>query len=124
MLILQELEKAPEIINKIAPEHLALVIRDPKSMLDHIRHAASIFIGELTPEPIGDYICGTNHVLPTNRTARFASPLGTYTFQKLSNIIQYTSEAFHAYAPHAEKFAQIEGLDAHKFSLNIRKHNQ
>ena len=116
----RNLDEAIDIANRIAPEHLELDIEDAESYVDRITHAGAIFIGRFTPEPIGDYISGTNHVLPTRGAAKFASPLGVYTFQKRTNVIRYTREAFVRDAPHAMKLADVEGLTAHRDALAIR----
>ena len=99
---------------------ISILTKNPKHWLKKIRHAGAIFVGTHASEPIGDYICGTNHVLPTNGSARFSSPLGVYSFQKRSNVILYNQKAFERYAPHAMTMAEFEKLDAHKAALEKR----
>lgn len=118
--LVKNLDDGCELANAIAPEHWELLIKNPKPWLKKIKHAGAIFVGEHASEPIGDYICGTNHVLPTNGAARFSSPLGVYTFQKRTNIILYNQKAFERYAPHAMKMAEFEKLHAHKAALEKR----
>lgn len=121
IVVVEDLKVTPEIVNHIAPEHLELLVEDYEKLLPQIKHVGAIFIGEFASEPIGDYICGTNHILPTNRSARFSSPLGVYTFLKRTNLIEYNQEAFDAYAPAAMVLAEIENLTAHQKALEVRK---
>lgn len=114
-------EDAIKVINFIAPEHIEVLVPEAEKWVKSIKHAGAIFVGGYASEPIGDYICGTNHVLPTNRSARFSSPLGVYTFLKRTNIIEYNQSAFDAYAKSAEVLAEVEGLTAHRDALLIRK---
>ena len=111
---------AAQLVDKIAPEHLELQVRDPYLFMNSIRNAGAIFIGEYTPEPVGDYIAGPNHTLPTNHTARFASPLSSDVFMKKSSIIHYSKKAFKKNARFAADFAKIEGLFAHQASIEVR----
>ncbi len=113
-------DQAVEVINYIAPEHIEVLHPQGKKYVKKIKHAGAIFIGEYASEPIGDYICGTNHVLPTNRSARFSSPLGVYTFLKRSNLIEYNDVAFKAYSHSAAILSELEQLTAHKYALEIR----
>ncbi len=112
-----------ELVDAIAPEHLELQVKDPYMFMNRIRNAGAIFIGEYSPEPIGDYIAGPNHTLPTNSTARFFSPLSCETFMKKSSVIHYSREAFLKEAPLAARFARIEGLMAHEESITVRLNN-
>ena len=120
IMLVNDIEEAIEIANQIAPEHLELSFSNPEPYIGKCK-AGAIFVGQWTPEPIGDYIAGTNHVLPTNGTARFASPLGVYNFLKRKNIIQYNQKAFDAYVDDAMTLARAEKLTAHLNSLKIRQ---
>ncbi len=120
ILIVSSLDEACQIANTIAPEHLELMVKDPWSLISKLKHAGAIFLGEYTPEPIGDYIAGPNHVLPTMGTARFSSALGVETFLKKSSIISYSKEAFLQDAEDVMALAEIEGLTAHKQSIKTR----
>jgi histidinol dehydrogenase len=114
------LTQAADIANMFAPEHLELAICDPELLLPYIKHAGAIFMGYHTPEAIGDYIAGPNHVLPTNRTPRFASGLSTVDFMKRTTLIHCTAESVQHIAPNAVKLATAEGLYAHALSCNVR----
>jgi len=120
LIHVQDWDEAADVVNIIAPEHLELALEDPDAMLPKIRHAGAIFIGHFVPEALGDYIAGPNHVLPTNRTARFSSPLGVYDFQKRSSIIRATRAAVEAIGPAAAHLAHREGLQAHALTLELR----
>ncbi len=117
----KDLDEAIELINDIAPEHLELSIDNPEAALEKITNAGAVFMGRHTPEALGDYCAGPNHVLPTSRTARFASPLGVYDFQKRSSIINCSPEGSSALAETAATLADGEGLIAHKESALYRK---
>ena len=121
IVLAENLRQAAQVSNLIAPEHLELCVKDPEALLVYIKNAGSIFLGEYAPEPLGDYFAGTNHVLPTNGTARFSSPLSVDDFVKKSSVLQYSREAFLAVADKVERFAKAEGLDAHARSAAIRK---
>ena len=108
------------LINRIAPEHLELSVDDPDSLLNEVRHAGAIFMGRHTPEAIGDYCAGPNHVLPTSGTARFSSPLGVYDFQKKSSIIYCSEGGSKPLAQTADILAQREDLEAHARSARYR----
>ncbi|MGA1843094.1 MAG: histidinol dehydrogenase [bacterium] len=116
----EDLDQAVEVVNAIGPEHLELALKDPFPWLGRIRNAGSIFLGYYTPEPVGDYIAGPNHVLPTGGTARFFSALGVDDFIKRSGISFYTREGLQDIGEKAIKLAQIEGLDAHARSIKAR----
>ncbi len=120
ILIADDLEAAIELANSVAIEHLELMIADPWSQLPQIRHAGAIFLGHNTPEAVGDYIAGPNHVLPTMGTARFASALGVETFLKKSSIISYSPQGLAADSQHVMRLAQLEGLTAHAASIAVR----
>lgn len=120
LILADSLEQAAEIVNIIAPEHLELAVEDPDALLPHIRHAGAIFMGHYVPEALGDYVAGPNHVLPTNRTARFSSPLGVYDFQKRSSVIRATPEGVKNIGAAAAHLAHREGLQAHALTLELR----
>ncbi len=114
------LELAAKLVDIIAPEHIELQLDDPYTFMNMFKNAGAIFLGNYTPEPIGDYIAGPNHTLPTRHTARFASPLSSDVFMKKSSIIHYSKEAFLKNGQYASKFAEMEGLFAHKESIEVR----
>ncbi len=111
---------AADAVNIIAPEHLELALDDPDMLLPYIKHAGAIFLGHFVPEALGDYVAGPNHVLPTNRTARFSSPLGVYDFTKRSSIIRSSMEGVKAVGTAAAHLAHREGLQAHALTLELR----
>ena len=113
-------ERAAEIANRIAPEHLELMVHDAGALADRIRHAGAIFIGSHSAESLGDYCAGPNHVLPTSGTARFSSPLGVYDFQKRSSLIQASVAGASQMARRASVLARCEGLTAHARSAEYR----
>jgi histidinol dehydrogenase len=119
ILVADEVE-ALALINRIAPEHLELSVADPQALLPSIRHAGAIFMGRHTPEALGDYCAGPNHVLPTSGTARFSSPLGVYDFQKRSSLIGCSPQGASALASVASVLARGEGLTAHARSAEYR----
>jgi histidinol dehydrogenase len=114
------IEEAIVVSNRIAPEHLELSVADPESLLPHIRHAGAIFMGRHTPEALGDYCAGPNHVLPTSGTARFSSPLGVYDFQKRSSIIMCSPTGASVLSKTASVLARSEHLEAHARSAEYR----
>lgn len=120
LILVRDRAEALALINQIAPEHLELCMDQPEQMLDGIRHAGAIFMGRHSPEAIGDYCAGPNHVLPTSGTARFSSPLGVYDFQKRSSIIYCSPEGSQSLARAADILAQQEDLDAHARSARYR----
>ena len=119
-LLVSTLQEAAEIVNLVGPEHLEVNLADPWSFLPMVRHAGSIFLGPWTPEPIGDYIAGPSNVIPTEGTARYASPVNVETFIKRSAVTCYSEAAFRAQAPHAVKLALTEDLQAHAGSMRVR----
>ncbi|MCF3944596.1 histidinol dehydrogenase [Oceanobacillus alkalisoli] len=121
IIIAGDLEMAAEISNQIAPEHLELMVEHPMELLQKIKHAGAIFLGNYSPEPLGDYFAGPNHTLPTSGTARFASGLGVYDFVTRSTIISYPQEAFVAASEQIKQLANVEGLTAHANSIQVRK---
>ena len=114
-------EEAIDAVNEIASEHLEIVTREPFLTMTKIRNAGAIFIGPWSSEPLGDYVAGPNHTLPTGGTARFSNPLGVYDFQKRSSVIYYTPEGLAADAPSVQALAQAEGLWAHALSVGMRR---
>jgi histidinol dehydrogenase len=120
LIVTKDLVEAASIANMIAPEHLELMIEEPRSLLPHIKHAGAIFMGRWTPEPLGDYVAGPNHTLPTGGTARFSSPLGVYDFIKRSSLLEFTEKGFRKLAPLVETIAGVEGLDAHARTIRVR----
>ena len=120
LILVKDREEGMALINRIAPEHLELSVDEPDDLLDSIRHAGAIFMGRHTPEAIGDYCAGPNHVLPTSGTARFSSPLGVYDFQKKSSIIYCSEAGSKPLAETADILAQREDLDAHARSARYR----
>ena len=114
------LEEAPALANALAAEHVQLAVDDPQPLMDAIRHAGSVFLGRLTPEAVGDYVAGPNHVLPTGRRARFASGLSVLDFMKRTSFIQLDEAALQAVGPAAIALADAEGLPAHARSIEVR----
>ena len=120
IITVASMDEMPEIANQIAAEHLELALEDAVAWSQKIRHAGAIFIGRYTPEAIGDYIAGPNHVLPTSRTARFSSGLGVADFMKRTTTVNCDFESFAAIAPSGITLADAEGLGAHALSMRIR----
>jgi histidinol dehydrogenase len=120
ILLVADWDEAPLLIDRIAPEHLELALDDAEALAERVHHAGAIFLGRYTPEAIGDYIAGPNHVLPTARSARFASGLGVLDFLKRSSLVRCEAASFAALAPAAIRLAEAEGLDAHALSLSLR----
>jgi len=120
ILIVADWDEAAALADRIAPEHLELALQEAEALAERVHHAGAIFLGRHTPEAIGDYIAGPNHVLPTARSARFASGLGVLDFLKRSSIVRCDAASLAALAPSAIRLAEAEGLDAHALSLSIR----
>ena len=120
VIVAPSLEQAAEIANRIAPEHLELMVADPDALVERIRHAGAIFAGRHTAEALGDYCAGPNHVLPTAGTARFSSPLGVYDYQKRSSLIHCSPEGAREMARIASVIARCEGLTAHARAAEFR----
>ena len=120
IILCQSLDKAIDVCNIIAPEHLEVCVEDPFAVLGRIKNAGSIFLGRNVPEALGDYFAGPNHTLPTSGTARFSSPLGVDDFIKRSSFIYYTREALGKVKDRIAGFAEAEGLHAHARSVTIR----
>jgi len=117
IIVVNDLDEGCDLSNEIAPEHLELYVKTPFEYLNKIRNAGAIFLGEYTPEAVGDYVAGPNHTLPTNGTARFFSPLGTYDFVKRSSIISFNKNALLNAGENIVEIAKAEGLDAHANSV-------
>ena len=124
IVVCENMDEAIRAINELAPEHLEIMTRDALEVMAKIRHAGAIFIGRFSSEPVGDYFAGPNHVLPTNGTARFSSPLNVDDFQKKSSIIMYSETAFRQNAPKIAAFARMEGLEAHARAIESRGVNE
>ncbi len=120
IFVVDGLKKAVEISNKIAPEHLEILSGLPQNLLEKIRNAGAVFLGPHSPVVVGDYMAGPNHVLPTSGSARFSSPLSVYDFIKKQSIVGYTKPALRSILPDIKIFADVEGLDAHARSAEIR----
>ena len=123
ILLVKDLEEAARVANRIAPEHLELAICAPFELLGSIQNAGAVFLGHYTPESLGDYMAGPNHVLPTNGTARFFSPLGVDDYVKKSSLLSFSKEAFGPLADAVIDFAESESLYAHALSVKVRKEN-
>lgn len=115
-----DLEEAVETANRLAPEHLELMVKDPWKWMGRVKNAGALFLGPDSPEPVGDYVAGPNHVLPTNGTARFFSPLGVDDFIKKTSLIAYSHEALCRDAESIITLAEAEGLTAHAESIRVR----
>jgi len=120
ILIVSDIKEAIDLANKIAPEHLEVMLKNPFDYLGDIKNAGSIFLGEYAPEPLGDYMAGPNHVLPTSGTARFFSPLSVDDFIKKSSYIYYTKEALCGVKDKVITLSEVEGLTAHGNSIKVR----
>ncbi|MDQ0225315.1 histidinol dehydrogenase [Metabacillus niabensis] len=118
--VTDDLETAIAVVNELAPEHLEVITENPLACLPGIKHAGAIFLGRYSSEPIGDYFAGPNHVLPTNGTARFSSPLNVDDFMKKSSIIQYSKQSFEKNFAKVAKLARLEGLEAHARAVEER----
>jgi histidinol dehydrogenase len=118
--VTETVDEAIETVNRLAPEHLEIIMEDAMEKVGRIRHAGAIFIGRFSTEPVGDYFAGPNHVLPTNGTARFSSPLNVDDFQKKSSLIMYSEQAFTENSAKIAAFARLEGLEAHARAIDAR----
>ncbi|HEY3920050.1 MAG TPA: histidinol dehydrogenase [Stellaceae bacterium] len=120
IILLRDLAEAPALADRIAAEHVELAVAAPETLAARIRHAGAIFLGRHTPEAVGDYVAGPNHVLPTARSARFASGLGVMDFMKRTSLLQCDAASLKAIGPAAIALAEAEGLDAHARSVAVR----
>jgi histidinol dehydrogenase len=120
IILLGRLEQVPPLIDRLAPEHLELAVADPEALFARVRHAGSVFLGRHTPEAVGDYVAGPNHVLPTGRRARFSSGLSVLDFMKRTSFIALDQQALAKIGPAAVALAEAEGLPAHAASVALR----
>ncbi len=120
IFIVSDLDQAAEVSNFMAPEHLELCVRSPKSLLKKINHAGAIFLGSMSTEPFGDYVCGPSHVLPTGGAARFSSPLSVYDFIRMPSLISMSKKGFDTLGETVMNLAYSEGLEAHALSVKKR----
>jgi len=120
IIVTEDIEEAVSIANQLAPEHLELMVANPREFLWKVRNAGAVFLGYRTPEAVGDYIAGPNHILPTAGTARFSSPLGVYDFVKRTSIISFSADSIGRYGETAVRFSLLEGLDAHGRAVEKR----
>ncbi|WP_420486155.1 histidinol dehydrogenase [Gottfriedia acidiceleris] len=120
IIVVKTIEEGIELVNKLAPEHLELMIKNPESIVHKVKNAGAIFLGDYTPEPVGDYFAGTNHTLPTSGTARFTSPLNVNDFQKKTSVVYYNKVALSEARKHIELIAEEEGLFGHGKAISIR----
>jgi histidinol dehydrogenase len=121
VIVVPDMQSAIEVANRRAPEHLEILAQDAERIAGGVRHAGAIFLGNHTPEPVGDYLAGPSHVLPTGGTARYASPLGVYDFVKRTSIIGYSAERLDADADAIIALAEAEGLYGHAEAVRIRR---
>jgi histidinol dehydrogenase len=124
IIVVRDWDEAAALVNRLAPEHLQLMLRDPQSVFAHIQHAGAVFLGAFCPEAIGDYVAGPNHVLPTGRTARFASGLSVFDFLKRTTWVSADAASLQRVGPAAVALAEAEGLDAHARSIALRLHGR
>jgi len=120
ILIVKDLEQALKLVNRIAPEHLELAVSKPHALIKNVKHAGAVFLGPYTPEAIGDYMAGPNHILPTAGTARFSSPLGVEDFVKRTNLMSFTRSALRRFEKDVKRFAEWEGLEGHHQAVHVR----
>ena len=120
IIVVDALSAAPALVDRIAPEHLELAVEDPEALLAQVRHAGAIFLGRHTPEAVGDYVAGPDHVLPTARAARYASGLSVLDFMKRTSIIGCDAAALDRIGPQAARLADAEGLPSHAHSIRVR----
>jgi histidinol dehydrogenase len=120
IFLVKDLQQGVEIVNRLAPEHLEIITKSDNATLKKIKNAGSIFLGNFSPVAIGDYFAGPNHVLPTEGTARFFSPLSVDTFMKKSSIVNYSRRTMESVSEKVARFAEHEGLTAHALSARLR----
>ena len=120
ILVVRDLKQAMGLANQIAPEHLELAVSRPLPLMKSVKHAGTIFLGVHTPEAIGDYMAGPNHILPTAGTARFSSPLGVEDFMKKSNVVSFTQNALKRFEKDVKRFTDWEGLEGHYQAVRVR----
>jgi len=120
IIVVRGMAEALQLANTIAPEHVELIVKQPEKWARGVRNAGAIFVGPYSTPPLGDYLAGPNHVLPTGGSARFFSPLGTYDFLKRTTIIRAEKKALRALAPKITQLARLEGLDDHARAVEAR----
>jgi len=120
LVLVASLDDAVDLANRLAPEHLELLVRVPAPLLPRVRHAGAVFLGGQTPEVVGDYVAGPSHVLPTAGTARFSSPLGVEDFVKRSSVIEYSRSGLAAARAHLKALTEVEGLAGHGRAAELR----
>jgi histidinol dehydrogenase len=120
LILVETLDDAVDLANRLAPEHLELLVRVPAALLPRVRHAGAVFVGSQTPEVVGDYVAGPNHVLPTGGTARFSSPLSAEDFVKRTSVIEYSRAGLTAALPHLRTLTRLEGLAGHGIAAEVR----
>src|SRR6202012_4933197 len=120
IIVVRDWDEAVGLVNRLAPEHLELMVRDPAAVFAKVRHAGAVFLGAFCPEAVGDYVAGPNHVLPTGRTARFASGLSVFDFLKRTTFVSASEAALAAIGPAGVALAEAEGLQAHARSIALR----
>ena len=121
ILVVRDLRQAMDLVNRIAPEHLELAVSNPLSLAKEVKHAGAVFLGPYTPEAIGDYLAGPNHILPTAGTARFSSPLGVEDFVKRINLLGFSRKALLSFGEDVKRFTEWEGLEGHYQAVRMRK---
>uniref|UniRef100_UPI002FD9B0B5 histidinol dehydrogenase n=1 Tax=Anaerospora hongkongensis TaxID=244830 RepID=UPI002FD9B0B5 len=121
ILVTESILEAMELANLSAPEHLEILTAEPFGLLPYVKHAGAVFLGPWSPEPLGDYLAGPNHVLPTGGTARFYSVLNVETFMKKTSIIAYSQQALQAASQQVIRLAEAEGLEAHANAIRVRR---
>jgi histidinol dehydrogenase len=114
------LDEAMELANEFAPEHLCLLTENPESLVELVRNAGGVFVGEHSPEALGDYVAGPSHVMPTGGSARFASPLTVFDFLKITSTLDVTEDEMRTIGPYAATLARAEGLTGHARSIELR----
>jgi histidinol dehydrogenase len=119
-VLVASLDAAVDVANRLAPEHLELMVAVPAALLPRVRHAGAVFLGAHTPEVVGDYVAGPNHVLPTGGTARFSSALSTEDFVTRLSVIEYSREGLAEAGPHVAELSRVEGLDGHGAAAAVR----
>ncbi|HEX8299036.1 MAG TPA: histidinol dehydrogenase [Rubricoccaceae bacterium] len=119
-IVCESMDEAVQIVDEVAPEHLVVLARDPDALWGRVRHAGAAFLGDASPEPVGDYFAGPNHVLPTGGTARFASALGVSVFLRRQSVLRYSPERLAATGERIARFADAEGLGAHALAVRLR----
>ena len=120
IILVEDMNEAIKLVNLIAPEHLQLIFKNAESLVNKVKNAGAIFIGPFTPEAVGDYIAGPNHVLPTSGTAKFSSGLGVLDFYKRTTIVNFKKKNLNDLGEHIVTLAKAEGLDAHAMSVSLR----